>query len=73
MELSERQEMQGSECVLMRMTKQKEMKRTAVLFISHIVNAETLFRYNHLKQGCDEYGYDLFWALDESKEHDVNL
>lgn len=40
------------------------MKKTAVLFICHIVNEETVYRYNHLKSGCDKMGYDLFWALD---------
>ena len=37
---------------------------TAVLFICHIINDETKFRYNLLKKGCQEMGYDLFWAVD---------
>ena len=39
-------------------------KRTVVLFVSHIVNEETIYRYNLLKEGCLEMGYDLFWAVD---------
>ena len=42
----------------------KSGSRTAVLFISHIVDNEMIDRYCFLKQGCDEMGYDLFWAMD---------
>ena len=38
--------------------------KTAVIFCCHIINEESLFRYNHLKRGCEEMGYDLFWAID---------
>lgn len=38
--------------------------RTAVLFLCHIVNEETMFRYNLLKKACNELGYDLYWAID---------
>ena len=38
---------------------------TAVLFVCHIVNDESIFRYEQLKRGCDEMGYDLYWGMDE--------
>lgn len=45
------------------------MKKTAVLFISHIVTDETLSRYKSLQDGCDAIGYDLFWAMDADSKH----
>ena len=42
--------------------------RTVVLFVSHIVNEETVYRYNALKEGCLEMGYDLFWAMDADSQ-----
>jgi hypothetical protein len=45
------------------------MKKTAVLFISHIVTDETLSRYKSLQDGCNDMGYDLFWAMDADSKH----
>jgi len=38
--------------------------RTCVLYLCHVINDETVFRFNHLKRGCDSLGYDLVWVLD---------
>ena len=32
-----------------------------------------MFRYNHLKKGCDELGYDLFWAMDSDSSQKDEL
>ena len=52
------------------LTDEDVQKRTAVLFLCHVVNEETIFRYNHLKRGCDEMGYELWWVFD--CENDFN-
>ena len=46
---------------------------TAVLFICHIIDDETKFRYEHLRKGCQEMGYDLFWAVDAMAIPEDNL
>lgn len=38
--------------------------RTCVLYLSHVINDESVFRFNYLKDGCQALGYGLFWALD---------
>ena len=45
---------------------------TAVLFISHVVNDETIFRYGMLKTACGALGYSLYWAMDENAETSMN-
>ena len=38
--------------------------KTAILFICHVVNEESRFRYDLLKKASDELGYDIFWMID---------
>lgn len=40
------------------------MKKTAVLYICHVIDDETKFRYFEMKRGADALGYDIFWAID---------
>ena len=40
------------------------MKKTAVLYICHVIDDETKFRYAEMKRGADALGYDIFWAID---------
>ena len=44
--------------------------RTCVLYKCHLVNDETVFRFNHVRRGCAAMGYDLVWVLDSA--HDVS-
>lgn len=48
-------------------------KRTAVLFMCHVIDDEAKFRYNLLKKGCREMGYDLLWAIDTMAIPEENL
>lgn len=42
-----------------------ENPRTAVLFICHAINRESLYRWDMVKKGAEAMGYDIFWALDK--------
>lgn len=38
--------------------------KIAVLFICHIVNNESMSRFNMLKTACDKLGFNIYWAID---------
>lgn len=40
--------------------------KTVVLFICHIVNDESMFRFSMLKTACDRLGFDLRWVMDKN-------
>ena len=39
-------------------------EKTAILYICHVIDDETRFRYAEMKRGADALGYDIFWAID---------